>query len=208
MPRSLGMLTLLLLLGSLSQAALLPPLSPAVLGQLQQITDSSRFTQQQSGLIVSAQQELGIAEEALEQAKISTQLADKKRFVEQMAHAIDPQFTGGRGPGNGDGLLYLMPALVTRLSYIAQQPAVSFDMSNYASLAVNTAQAIEKQARTITPIVSDIRTSNDLFEVDLLVNQLADIVAALRSGNVGKPGFELLATQVQQLQLAALAMPQ
>lgn len=208
MPRSLGMLTLLLLLGSFLQAALLPPLSPAVLGQLQQITDSSRFTQQQTGLIVSAQQELEIAEQALEQAQISTQLGDKKRYVEQMAHAIDPQFTGGRGPGNGDGLLYLMPALVTRLSYIAQQPAVSFDMSNYASLAVNTAQAIEAQAKTITPIVSDIRTSNDLFEVDLLIGQLADIIETLRAGSAGKPGFELLAAQVGQLQQAAQAMAQ
>ncbi|WP_119393987.1 hypothetical protein [Salinibius halmophilus] len=207
MPRLLLLLTCTMIVGLLN-AALLPPLSPAVLGQLNQITESSRFTKQQDGLIVSAQEELALAEQAIEQAQIATTLSDKKKHVEDMAHAIDPQFTGGRGPGNGDGLVYLMPALVTRLSYIAQQPAISFDMSNYASLAVQTAQAIAQEAGKITPIVSDIRTSDDLFEVNILVNQLAEIISDLRAGSAGQPGFELLALQVNQLKQAAEAMPQ
>lgn len=210
MPRLLRLLTFSTLLGlvSTSQAALQAPISPAVLAQLKQITEASRFTSSQKGLIVSAQEELAVAEDEITQAQIATNLADKKKHVEAVAHTIDPQFTGGRGPGNGDGILFLMPALVERLSYIAQQPAISFDMANYASLAVQTASSIEQQAQTIPAIVSDIRTSNDSFEVNLLVNQIADIVAQLRTGSAGAPGFELLALQVNQLQQASEARVQ
>lgn len=198
---------ILLWLALATQAAAMVPLPPAVFSQLEQITTSSRYTNSGEGLIVSAQNELATAQQALADAKIATTLRDKKRYIEHLAHAIDPAFTGGRGPGNGDGLANLMPALVTRLTYVSQQPNVSLAMSNASSLAVETARGIQRQTAKVLPIVSDVRTTNDPFAVDLYLRELDDIVSALAAGQEGQPGVELLVVQVRQLQDAAQAMP-
>ncbi len=122
------------------------------------------------GLLVTAEQEAKIALDQALQANNSSSLAQKKKYMSNALHALDPNMKA-TGPGRGYGLIRAVTESIAHIQYAASSDDASVNIKKTAPTIVNKARNIATSSNQLKVFAQAATNSSSINEFSALNNE-------------------------------------
>lgn len=127
-------------------------------------------TPDKKGLLTTAEQESRIVLDNASKAKTSTSLAEKKKYMSNALHAVDPKIQT-KGPGRGYGLVRAVTESIAHLQYAASSDDASANIRKTVPTIANKARQIASSANQLKVFGKAALSSSSINEFTALNNE-------------------------------------
>ena len=127
-------------------------------------------TPDKKGLLLTAEQESKIALDNASKAKRSTTLTEKRKYMSNALHAIDPKIQA-KGPGRGYGLVRAVTESIAHIEYAASSDDASANIRKTVPTIVNKARQIASSSNQLKVFGQAAVNSSSINEFDALNNE-------------------------------------
>ncbi|WP_299872929.1 hypothetical protein [uncultured Cocleimonas sp.] len=122
------------------------------------------------GLLTTAEQESQIVVNNASKAKISTSLAQKKKYMSNALHAVDPKIQS-TGSGKGYGLVRAVTESIAHLQYAATSDDASVNLRKTVPTIVNKARQIASSSNQLKVFGQAAVNASSINEFTALNNE-------------------------------------
>ena len=127
-------------------------------------------TPDKKGLLTTATQESKIVVDNASKAKISTSLAEKKKYMSNALNAVDPKMQA-KGPGRGYGLVRAITESIAHLQYAASSDDASVNIRKTVPTIVNKARQVASSSNQLKVFGQAAVNASSINEFTALNNE-------------------------------------
>lgn len=138
-------------------------------------------TPSKKGLISTAEQEAGIALSNAVQASKSATLQEKKKYISNALHAVDPKVQAS-GPGLGYGLTRALTESIAHLQYAADSDDASANIKRSVPTITSKAQNLARLSNQLKVYGGAAKSATSISEINALGNEFLSTIKQINTG--------------------------
>jgi hypothetical protein len=141
-----------------------------------------RSTPDKQGLLITAEDELKIVLDNSSKAINSKTLAEKKQYMSNALHAVDPKIQT-TGAGKGYGLTRALVGSISHLEYAATSDDTSANIKNTVPIITAKAQKMASASNQLKIFAQAALNASSMIEMDALLGEFSSTAQAIKKGD-------------------------
>lgn len=138
-------------------------------------------TPDKKGLITTAEQEAAIMMTSAQKAASARSLEEKRRYMANALHAIDPNVQK-TGPGRGFGLIRALVESIAHVKFAATSPDASANIRQTVPVITGKAQVLASNSNQLKVFAQTAKNASSLAEANTLINEFMRTTAQSSNG--------------------------